>query len=80
MNNRQGGIYSLNNLSIVTNERIDTQQGELLAVDTVKVQHHGHLMLNNENGLIQGNKAVDINAKGLESEGNIKTKGDLNIP
>ncbi|WGE55454.1 hemagglutinin repeat-containing protein [Actinobacillus equuli subsp. equuli] len=79
LNNRQGGIYSLNNLSIVTNERIDTQQGELLAVDTVKVQHHGHLMLNNENGLIQGNKAVDINAKGLESEGNIKTKGNLNI-
>ncbi|WP_373781491.1 hemagglutinin repeat-containing protein, partial [Glaesserella sp.] len=79
LNNRQGGIYSTDNVSITAHNRLDNQKGELLAVNKVNVLHHGNLMVNNERGLIQGNNAVDLNAKGLESEGNIKTEGNLTI-
>ncbi|WP_279417610.1 hemagglutinin repeat-containing protein [Glaesserella parasuis] len=79
MNNQQGGIYSTDNVSITAHDRLDNQKGELLAVNKINVLHHGNLMVNNEQGLIQGNNAVDLNAKGLESEGNIKTEGNLTI-
>lgn len=58
---------------------MDNQEGELLAVNTVNVLNRGNLTVNNDKGLIQGNKTVNLNAKSLESEGNIRTKGDLNI-
>ncbi|MDO9865015.1 hemagglutinin repeat-containing protein [Glaesserella parasuis] len=79
MNNQQGGIYSTDNVSITAHDRLDNQKGELLAVNKINVLHRGNLMVNNEQGLIQGNNAVDLNAKGLESEGNIKTEGNLTI-
>ena len=78
-NNQQGGVYSSNNVSITSNNRLDNQEGELLAVNTVNVLNRGNLTVNNDKGLIQGNKTVNLNAKSLESEGNIRTKGDLNI-
>ncbi|GAB1650176.1 hemagglutinin repeat-containing protein [Mannheimia haemolytica] len=78
-NNQQGGVYSSNNVSITSNNRLDNQEGELLAVNTVNVLNSGNLTVNNDKGLIQGNKTVNLNAKSLESEGNIRTKGDLNI-
>ena len=79
LNNQQGGIYSANNVSITSNNHLDNSEGELLAVNTVDVLNGNNLMVNNEKGLIQGNKTVNLNATGLTSEGNIKTKGDLNI-
>ena len=79
LNNQQGGIYSANNVSITSNNHLDNSEGELLAVNTVDVLNGNNLMVNNEKGLIQGNKTVNLNATGLASEGNIKTKGDLNI-
>ena len=79
LNNQQGGIYSANNVSITSNNHLDNSEGELLAVNTVDVLNGNNLMVNNEKGLIQGNKTVNLNATGLSSEGNIKTKGDLNI-
>ena len=79
LNNQQGGIYSANNVSITSNNHLDNSEGELLAVNTVDVLNGNNLMVNNEKGLIQGNKTVNLNATGLVSEGNIKTKGDLNI-
>ncbi|OOH88815.1 hypothetical protein BMT54_08310 [Pasteurellaceae bacterium 15-036681] len=79
LNNQQGGIYSTNNASLTAQNRLDNQQGELLALNTVNIQHQGNLMLNNQDGLIQGNKAVNLQAKGLESEGTIKTLGDLAV-
>ena len=79
LNNQQGGIYSANNVSITSNNHLDNSEGELLAVNTVDVLNGNNLMVNNEKGLIQGNKTVNLNAIGLTSEGNIKTKGDLNI-
>ncbi|WP_052461939.1 two-partner secretion domain-containing protein [Necropsobacter massiliensis] len=79
LNNRQGGIYSTNNISIIASRRLDNHQGELLAVNTLNVLHNGGLMINNEEGLVQANKTINLNAKGFESEGDIKTKGDLNI-
>ncbi|WP_373099331.1 MULTISPECIES: hemagglutinin repeat-containing protein [Pasteurellaceae] len=79
LDNRQGGIYSANNVSITANNRLDNRQGELLAVNMVNVSHNGNLTVNNEKGLIQGNQAIALNAKGLESEGDIKTAGDLNV-
>ena len=79
LNNQQGGIYSTDNVSVTAHDRLDNQKGELLAVNKINVLHHGNLMVNNEQGLIQGNNAVDLNAKGLESEGNIKTEGNLTI-
>lgn len=79
LNNQQGGIYSTNNVSLTAQTRLDNQQGELLALNTVNVQHQDNLMLNNQDGLIQGNKAVNLQAKGLESEGTIKTLGDLAV-
>ncbi|KAB1991368.1 two-partner secretion domain-containing protein, partial [Haemophilus parainfluenzae] len=79
LNNQQGGIYSANNVSITSNNHLDNSEGELLAVNTVDVLNGNNLMVNNEKGLIQGNKTVTLNATGLASEGNIKTKGDLNI-
>ena len=78
-NNQQGGVYSSNNVSITSNNRLDNQEGELLAVNTLNVLNRGNLTVNNDNGLIQGNKTINLNAKSLESEGNIRTKGDLNI-
>ena len=79
LNNQQGGIYSANNVSITSNNHLNNSEGELLAVNTVDVLNGNNLMVNNEKGLIQGNKTVNLNATGLASEGNIKTKGDLNI-
>ena len=79
LNNQQGGIYSANNVSITSNNHLNNSEGELLAVNTVDVLNGNNLMVNNEKGLIQGNKTVNLNATGLVSEGNIKTKGDLNI-
>ncbi|MFC2436083.1 MAG: filamentous hemagglutinin N-terminal domain-containing protein, partial [Aggregatibacter sp.] len=79
LNNQQGGIYSANNVSITSNNHLDNSEGELLAVNTVDILNGSNLMVNNEKGLIQGNKTVNLNATGLTSEGNIKTKGDLNI-
>ncbi|WP_150540077.1 hemagglutinin repeat-containing protein [Actinobacillus vicugnae] len=77
LNNQQGGIYSSNNLSINADGRVDNNQGELLALNTLQVQHHDHLMLNNEKGLIQANNLVELNAKGLESEGTIRSQDQL---
>ena len=79
LNNQQGGIYSANNVSITSNNHLNNSEGELLAVNTVDVLNGNNLMVNNEKGLIQGNQTVNLNATGLVSEGNIKTKGDLNI-
>ncbi|WP_165888222.1 hemagglutinin repeat-containing protein [Mannheimia granulomatis] len=79
LNNQQGGVYSSNNVSITSNNLLNNQEGELLAVNTVNVLNSGNLTINNDKGLIQGNKTLDLNAKSLESEGSIRTKGNLNI-
>ena len=56
LNNQQGGIYSANNVSITSNNHLNNSEGELLAVNTVDVLNGNNLMVNNEKGLIQGNK------------------------
>ncbi|MFC0322199.1 hemagglutinin repeat-containing protein [Gallibacterium melopsittaci] len=79
LNNQQGGIYSTHTLSITANDMLDNQQGELLALDSITLQHRGNLMVNNQAGLIQGNNAIQLAAKRLIDEGNIKAGKDLTL-
>ncbi|MCI7353810.1 MAG: filamentous hemagglutinin N-terminal domain-containing protein, partial [[Actinobacillus] rossii] len=79
LNNQHGGVYSTNTTSITASQRINNQQGELLSANAISIKNNGNLMLNNQNGLIQGQNAIDLTAKGLEREGTIKTVGNLSI-
>ncbi|MCI5762980.1 MAG: hemagglutinin repeat-containing protein, partial [Actinobacillus porcinus] len=79
LNNQQGGIYSADTAAITASQRINNQQGELLSANAISIKNNGNLMLNNQNGLIQGQNAIDLTAKGLEREGTIKTVGNLSI-
>lgn len=79
LNNQQGGIYTTETANLTATTRLDNTQGELLSGNRIDIKHTGQLMLNNQDGLIQGANQVNLNAKGLESEGRIKTAGDLAI-
>ncbi len=79
LNNQQGGIYSSNHTSMTIEQRLDNQQGELLSGNTLSIQNGGHLMVDNQDGVIQGHHAIDLTAKGLVSQGLIKTEGDLSV-
>lgn len=79
LNNQQGGIYTTDTATLTATTNLDNTQGELLSANRLDIHHTGQLMLNNQDGLIQGVNQVNLNAKGLESEGHIKTAGDLAI-
>ncbi|MDY6215554.1 MAG: S-layer family protein, partial [Actinobacillus porcinus] len=79
LNNQQGGIYSADTAAITASQRINNQQGELLSANAIYIKNNGNLMVNNQNGLIQGQNTIDLTAKGLETEGTIKTAGNLSI-
>ncbi|MFP4733220.1 two-partner secretion domain-containing protein [Pasteurella multocida] len=79
LNNQKGGIYSQNTANMTVNSHLDNQQGELLSANTLDIGHRGNLMVNNQEGLIQGKHRIGLTAKGLESEGAIKTEGDLTV-
>nr|WP_314741258.1 hypothetical protein [uncultured Haemophilus sp.] len=77
--NQQGGIYSSENVTLNVAERVDNQQGELLALNKIAIQNQDKLMLNNQEGMIQGHQQVNLDLKGIEAEGTIKTAGDLSV-
>ncbi|QIM62818.1 hypothetical protein A1D29_05670 [Pasteurellaceae bacterium Orientalotternb1] len=79
LNNQQGGIYATETANLTATTSLDNTQGELLSANRLDIHHIGQLMLNNQDGLIQGANQVNLNAKGLTSEGRIKTAGDLAI-
>ncbi|MGX2951473.1 hemagglutinin repeat-containing protein, partial [Ursidibacter sp. B-7004-1] len=79
INNQQGGIYTLDTADLTIQKHLDNQQGEIVSANAIDLKHEGGLMVNNQAGLIQANKRIDLKMKGLEAEGNIKTEGDLSI-
>ncbi|MGX2975595.1 hemagglutinin repeat-containing protein [Ursidibacter arcticus] len=79
INNQQGGIYTLDTADLTIKKHLDNQQGEIVSANAIDLKHEGSLMVNNQAGLIQANKRIDLKMKGLEAEGNIKTEGDLSI-
>ncbi|MGX2986986.1 two-partner secretion domain-containing protein, partial [Ursidibacter sp. B-7004-1] len=79
LNNQQGGIYSQDTVNMMVNSHLDNQQGELLSANTLDIGHRGNLILNNQEGLIQGKHRIGLTAKGIVSEGSIKTEGNLTV-
>ncbi|NBI43831.1 filamentous hemagglutinin N-terminal domain-containing protein, partial [[Haemophilus] felis] len=79
LNNQQGGVYAQKLADIRSDFRFNNQQGELLSADAMVISHQNNLMINNQEGMIQGKNRIALEAKGIESEGSIQTAGDLMI-
>ncbi|MFT0806056.1 hemagglutinin repeat-containing protein [Avibacterium paragallinarum] len=80
LNNQNGGIYATENLSAQVEQILNNQRGEILGGDTVSILSPQHqLVIDNQDGLMEAGRQLNITAKTLLNEGNIKTAGNAVI-